>query len=668
MKMCFFGLRSVNQKMARAIACLGMLGLAFFPIQETSAQDHFNAWLTTCSHLIGPTGNPNSFKKAVKQSKGLDQKAPAFDWDLIIDVGDWTASQHPPSEEEGIALVKCLDETFGKDRGLFFTVAGNHDGEARGWKPGEFTQKYINPLGDAAYAITSNFEKKARPQQNDFRQVLEYPGSRWDRYLIRTGNAVWIMMGDRNEFDELALSRKDLTGQFQAGRGSAAGLPKGGYPSGSVTLDTFQWWKEVIEDPQFSNDILITVHHHMPKLTTITTEDGEPGQYHGKSGSMGPEGETGGQLYWIREYNKEGKEINQYAQTRPFLDYLKDHPGAIAAWIGGHSHIHTPHSEINGRGLQVKKYGVNFISIGALTDSHAQGVNQMSRMLTFEDGSDNALLNVYIHQSKDRHALGWDSTAVRKVALGKKFISPKNSKNKTKPLILPNVRYVSDAPSDPKASRYAWNLDDNQKYDFNSDKFIIGKDGSPYGTFEGNDASIYTTDTPVKKGKSLKLNTIKGGVNFNAPYTPIMNWNSATIQLWIKMANGTPQNILNSGNAQGFNKFTLKHDGKYLIWEVGTRDAKRVIQCKVDFTEYQHQWSQVTVIADDKRKRIQLYLNSELVAEKRWKSKGLPHLTQPEFILGDKRNNGKTADVLVYNLSIHDEVNLPVSGVVYFNH
>lgn len=631
--------------------------LTLFLLQgkEALSQKKFNAWLSTCSHLVGPTGNPKSFNRAVRQSKGLDSRAQAFDWDVIIDVGDWTASQNPPSNEEGEHVAKVLNETFGKDRGRFFTVAGNHDGEACGWKPGDFTQKYVNPLGESQFAATSGFEQKERPQDNDFRQLLDYPGTRWDRYLVRTGNVVWIMMGDRNEFDELAIARNDLSGQYQAGRGSDGGLPKGGYPSGAVTLDTFQWWKQVVEDKQFSNDILITVHHHMPALTTITTEDGEPGEFHGKSGSVGPNGEIGGQLYWIREYNKEGKEINQYAQTRPFINYLKDNPGAIAAWVGGHSHIHTSDQEINGRGIHVRKYGVSFISIGAITDSHAPGVNQMSRLLTFVEGSDEAMVNVYIHRSSNKHGLGWDTTAVRKVELGKKFICPENAKNGLGPIVQTNVKSIPDAPSDSKSYRYLWSLDGNNTFDFNHDKFVVGNDGSPYGSYHKSGESLYSNDTPTKEGKSFKLHLVNGGISFNLPYTPLMNWNSLSLGIWIKLINGKPQTLLYSGKSYGSAKFKLRYDGQFLIWEVGVGNSQRVVRCKVEFNQYDNKWVQVLGVADQKNQEIRLFTDGNLAASKRWKSKGLVKFAESEFILGDKKYNEITSsEALVKELIIYD--------------
>ena len=558
-------------------------------------------------------------------------------------------------------MAKCLEASLGRDRGRFFTVSGNHDGEPKDWEPGEFTRKYVNPLGEEAYVQTSRFSRSQRPDEPDFRQLTDYPGTRWDRYLVRTGNVIWIMLGDRNEFDNLALSRGDLSGTFQAGRGSAAGMPRGGYPSGSVTLDTFYWWKKVVEDPEFSNDILITAHHHMPAHTTITTDDGEPGNYHGKSGSMGPHGETGGQLYWIREYNQKGEEINQYAQTRPFLNYLQDHPGAIAAWIGGHTHIHTPESSVNGRGPHVRKYGVTFISIGALTDSHAGGLNQMTRMLTFREGTDEALLNVYIHRSKDGHAIGWVPETAWAVPLGKKFICPASAKNGKGPAIVSGPHLVPPAPEDPVKPRYRWDFNHDKAYDFNSDKFVVGEDGSPYGTYEGPGKIRYSEDTPSGKGRSLDLRDTQSRIVFNAPYTPEMNWRSATISLQLKMQAQTPQEILSCGAEGPTGKFRLWYDGAALIWEVG--EGRRVRRTKSKVKQpLPGEWWSVTGIVDGVRQRIRLYINDTLAAESKWKGKSMNQDPAYRLVLGHSSEQNSLVrpfDGLVDEIVIHDKVVLP---------
>jgi hypothetical protein len=620
------------------------------------AQRKFNAWLSTCSHLVGPTGNGKTLGLAVDQSRGKYADAPAFDWDVLIDLGDWTASQGPPNEEEGLKLAELLEKSLGKDRGRFFSVSGNHDGDPIGWEPGAFTRKYVNPLWENEHLQTARLKEGQTPNEPDFRQLIEYPGTRWDRYLVRTGNVVWVMMGDRNEFDYLALARKDLTGAFQAGRGSAEGMPRGGYPSGSVTLDTFEWWKKVVEDPAFAKDILITAHHHMPAFTTITTEDGEPGEYHGKSGSVGPNGETGGQLYWIREYSQEGKEVNQYAQTRPFLNYLRDHPGAIAAWIGGHTHIHAPESEINGRGMHVRKYDVTFISVGALTDSHAGGLNQMTRMLTFEEGSDQALLSVYVHRSRERRQKGWVADAARRVPLGREFICPESVDSRKGPLPTSGTALVPLAPQDPPKARYHWRLDHSKTYDFNNDRFLVGEDGSPYGRYEGVGKPTYTDDTPSGSGRSLNLETTDGRFVFDAPYSPEMNWKSLTVNVWVKTVTNSPQEIVASCTPGKPDKFRLWYDGKAFVWEVGEKKRTRRAKSKGFVPDG---WHLITGIVDGDAHRIQLYVDRNLVADVEWKGDTLNQNPDYRLTLGDsltgKRKSSRFRG-LVHDLQIHETV------------
>jgi hypothetical protein len=646
----------------KALAAMaGYFFLLLLSISPLLGQRNFHAWLSTCSHLIGPTGNSKTLGLAVDQSRGKYPGAPAFDWDVLIDVGDWTASQNPPDHAEGNALAKCLHESLGNDRGRYYSVSGNHDGEAKDWSPGEFTRKYVNPLGEEAYAPTSHFRQNQRPNEKDFRQLVDYPGTRWDRYLVRTGNVIWIMLGDRNEFDYLALARRDFSGNFQAGRGCASGMPKGGYPSGSVTLDTFEWWKKVVEDPNFSKDILVTAHHHMPAFTTITTDDGEPGNFHGRSGSVGPRGETGGQLYWIREYNQEGVEINQYAQTRPFINYLKDHPGSIAAWVGGHTHIHHPENSINGRGLHVRKYGVTFISIGALTDSHAGGTNQMTRMISFREGSDEALLNVYIHQSKDKTPLGWASKAARTFPLGKKFVCPDLAKNGKAPVSVPNPPVVPPAPEDPATPRYHWNLDHDQTYDFNNDKFIVGHDGSPYGVYEGSEKIQYSDDTPTGKGRSLDLGKTRGLIVFKAPYSPEMNWNSTTVRVWVKLSPKQPTEILGGGQMGKVGKFRLWYDGEAIIWEA--EEKKRVSRTKMKINPGAG-WHHLTGVADGKAQMIRLYVDHKLVREKKWNAKSLKHDRSFQLTLGAAAGPNKAASAawLADDIEIYDHAEFPAEA------
>jgi hypothetical protein len=610
-------------------------GIVFLALcSSAGGQTYFNAWLSSCAHLIGPTGNVKTLQLALEQSRGMSPPSPAISWDLMLDVGDWTASQEPPTDEDGEALASFLNRAFGEQRGRYFTVSGNHDGEPKGWQPGEFALKYVNPLGAAEYAGSSGFRAAQRPDSDGVRQLLSYPGTRWDRYLVRTGNVIWIMLGDRNEFDTLAEARGDTSGLFQAGRGSAAGMPRGGYPSGSVTRDTFDWWRAVVENPMFGQDILITAHHLMPGHTTISTDDGEPGNFHGAHGSVGPNGQIGGQLYWLREYDDSGREIRQYAQTRPFLDYLRDHPGAIAAWIGGHTHVNSPEETINGRGIYVRKHDVTFLSIGALTGSHAGGANQMTRLLTFQDGSDEAIVNVYIHSSKKKQPAGWHAPAARRVPLGKAFRCPPSSSNTPSPTRGGGIAIVPEAPADPAGPRYYWDLDERRSYDFNNETHVIGADGSPYGEFQNLALRPYSDDSPFKGGRSLDFRGTNGRVEFSAPYQPAMTWPAMTLSCWLKTALAVPQEAVSYSSANGVGKFRLWYDGSAWIFEVAEGEVWRSARWERRPSKVAPRWQHFVGIIDGGAQRIRLYVDGTLQAEAEWLGARLKKVSGHRFVIG----------------------------------
>ena len=87
----------------------------------------------------------------------------------------------------------------------------------------------------------------------------------WERYSFQVGNILFLAMGDRND------------GGPPVGRGE-----RGGYPAGAVTRETFEWWREQVEQNQ--DKIIVTAHHHMLKETTVASGpwEGVDGGYHGR--------------------------------------------------------------------------------------------------------------------------------------------------------------------------------------------------------------------------------------------------------------------------------------------------------------------------------------------------------------------------------------------------
>ena len=112
--------------------------------------------------------------------------------------------------------------------------------------------------------------------------------------------------------------------------------------------------------------------------------------------------------------------------AQAFEGYLAEHPGAIALWLGAHTHT-FPDDVKNGRGHIETRWGVHFMNVAALTKHHVPTYIQsrglvapMSRLLTFTDGSDAVLVRCYLHTS-DYAPQGWYRPAERRLKLPRAF-------------------------------------------------------------------------------------------------------------------------------------------------------------------------------------------------------------------------------------------------------
>jgi hypothetical protein len=58
----------------------------------------FRVWAVSCSHVPADIRREReSLAKAIRQSEGREEGAPAFDWDVMVDAGDLSAHQTPPA-------------------------------------------------------------------------------------------------------------------------------------------------------------------------------------------------------------------------------------------------------------------------------------------------------------------------------------------------------------------------------------------------------------------------------------------------------------------------------------------------------------------------------------------------------------------------------------------
>ena len=232
----------------------------------------FHIWAAGDSHVgTDIRRGRTSLADALRQSEG-DGGSEPFDWDIMLDVGDLSGSQGPPDDHEGQLVHEQYAVLKKHRREQIYNILGNHDASG----PDEDTQwwfrKYVDPTGEST--ATSGIDPARRPFAVD---------GTWERYKVEVGNVVILMMGDRND------------GGPPVGRGA-----RGGYPAGAVTGETFDWWVEQVEAN--ADRIIISVHHHMLKATTVGSGEWEgftgpldrygrrEGDYHGyfrDGGTMG---------------------------------------------------------------------------------------------------------------------------------------------------------------------------------------------------------------------------------------------------------------------------------------------------------------------------------------------------------------------------------------------
>ena len=266
-------------------------------------------------------------------------------------------------------------------------MAGNHDASWADEPTQWWFRKWVDPTGENREF--SGVDVRRRP----------YPVTgTWERYSFRVGNILFLMMCDRND-----------TGP-PVGRGA-----RGGYPAGAVSGETFEWWKNMIEQNQ--DKIIISAHHHMLRETTVASgpwegfRKDEKGKwrpyFHGYFPDGGPEGAS--YLYFV-----DGK-----PNAQAFEKYLAAHPGAIDLWLGAHTHA-KPDDTYGGRSHVERKWDVNFINVANLTLYHGGKESPKSRLLAFKPGDRQVNIKCYLH-SDHFASKGWYGPAGRTIRLNKAF-------------------------------------------------------------------------------------------------------------------------------------------------------------------------------------------------------------------------------------------------------
>ncbi len=342
----------------------------------------FTLWAASDAHVGTDLerGNRRSLAEAILQAEnGGDQGGPPFDWDIMLNAGDFSGSQTPPDDKEGAEVVRQYAASTKHSREHFYDLVGNHDASGADEETQWWFRKWIDPTGENTQFSKVHADRRPYPITGT-----------WERYTFQVGNILFLVMGDRND------------GGPPIGRGT-----HGGYPAGAVTQDTFEWWVENVEKNQ--DKIIISAHHHMLKETTVASGpwEGVDGGYHGRFEDGAPIGAS--YLYFVGET----------PDANAFETYLEANPAAIDIWIGGHTHT-NPDDTHGGRSHIERKWNVNFVNVAALSRYHGHKNIAMSRLFTFQHGSDEASVKCYLHMS-DYAPQGWYDKAERTIRLTKPF-------------------------------------------------------------------------------------------------------------------------------------------------------------------------------------------------------------------------------------------------------
>jgi hypothetical protein len=266
-------------------------------------QKEFRVWVWADAHVGTDKKNGrDSLAEAIRQSESPS----GFDWDMALDLGDVSGEQGTPKDAEGEELVRQFAVLKRHRREQIYDLSGNHDRSGLDEPPAWWWRKWIDPTGE--HTEFSHVDAAKRPFPID---------GTWERYSIRAGNLLFLMMSDINEPTQ------------KVGRGTL-----GGNPGGVVSGETFRWWKRMVEENPSS--IIVSAHHYVLKDTTVASGEWEGMQrakdgtwkprYHGYFPQGTPQGASF--LYWV----------DSKPDSAAFEKVLEAVPARVDLWLGAHTH------------------------------------------------------------------------------------------------------------------------------------------------------------------------------------------------------------------------------------------------------------------------------------------------------------------------------------------
>jgi len=342
-------------------------------------------WTSGCAHVsIDKKNGRDSLGDAIRQSER------DMDWDIGINVGDFSASFGLPSEDEGVEIVRQFGALKKHKREDIYTICGNHDRNAPNEPEALWFRKWIDPIGENSKTSGVDHKNFTYPVTGTF-----------ERYFFDVGNIRFLMMSDVNEKTQ------------KKGRGEL-----GGNPGGVVTQDTFDWWVDQVEG-NHKEKIIVTAHHYLLRDTTVATGEWEGMKkdskgnwctdYHGFYAEGTPEAAS--YLYWVGGNQGKGQ----------FENWLNANPGKVDFWLGGHTHTNPDDSHGNKSHIEKRYGGTTFVNVSALTRWFVQPhAMPHSRLFSFEHGSNLAKIFCYMHTDEYR-SKGFYKEKSREVTLSKPF-------------------------------------------------------------------------------------------------------------------------------------------------------------------------------------------------------------------------------------------------------
>jgi len=571
-----------------------VIAILLLPVVAAAAPREFNIWAASCAHVPADIRKGReSLAKAIRQSEGLIKGAPAFNWDIMIDAGDLSAHQYPPGDPDGRELIRQYQAMTKHRREQIYNVPGNHDAPYYDHGPGSWIRKWGDPLGENTEF--SGVDPKRRP--------FPVEGT-WERYKFPAGNILFLMLADRNDVPE------------PVGRGHSRDHRRGGYPAGAVTRATFNWWKQQVLENQ--DMIIITMHHHVLRDTTIASGNGEGNpRYHGASG--GPAGSS--YLYYLIE-NEDPENFKYTSDAHVFEDFLdefhkKHGRGAIDLWIGGHTHVHGPTDDWGDKTISERRWGVGFLQVAALTRHHGGSI-PLSRLITFADDSDQFSADVYLHES-------WFEDNPIGVYEPSKITWPLRHKFAAPPLIKP----MSPFPQAARVviERYTSAAKGRERQAANM--FKAGDATERMGTWDRDSGGVQ-----IAASTSAELN---GAQRVNVGVIDMKGWTDLTVSAWINTTNTTSNmRIISKDDIGTQGNFVLLQTSPgtwtFRVWDDQTKKFQVTSQHAHELSD--GQWHHLVGVVDSSAGRARLYIDGKSAATAPWTAETLDDSDKTQLVIG----------------------------------